>query len=130
MFEVVFLPKTSLPINEKIYSLVLVMEKIMGNSLFFGDQLAQPNPGMSSLLMMVFFFLAFWFLLIAPQRKRQKAQEKMISELKAGDEVMTTSGLIGSVVQVKDNRLLLKSGDSKLELHKNFIQTKLENNKK
>lgn len=106
------------------------MEKIIGNSLFFGNQLAQPTPGMSSLLMMVFFFLAFWFLLIAPQHKRQKAQEKMISELKTGDEIMTTSGLIGSVIQIKENRLLLKSGDSKLELHKSFVQTKLENSKK
>ena len=43
---------------------------------------------------------------------------------------MTSSGLIGSVVQIKENRLLIKSGDSKLELHKNFVQTKLENNKK
>ncbi len=100
------------------------------NSLFFGDQLAQPNPGTSSMLMMVFFFLAFWFLLIAPQRKRQKAQEKMIAALKAGDEIMTTSGLIGSVIQVKGDHLVIKSGDSKLDLHKNFVQTKLENNKK
>ena len=63
--------------------------------------------------------------MIAPQRKRQKAQEKLIAELKAGDEVMTSSGSIGSVIQIKENRLLLKSGDSKLGLHKNFIQTKI-----
>ena len=120
-----------MPIDEKMYSLISIMIIIRPvNSLFFGDQLAQPNPGISSLLMMVFFFLAFWLLLIAPQRKRQKSQEKMIAELKAGDEVMTSSGLIGSVVQIKENRLLIKSGDSKLELHKNFVQTKLENNKK
>lgn len=100
------------------------------SNLFLGDQLAQPNPGASSLLMMVFFFLAFWFLLIAPQRKRQKAQEKMIAALKAGDEVMTTAGFIGSVVQVKGDRLIIKTGDAKLELHKNFVQTKLENSKK
>lgn len=91
---------------------------------------AQVNPGSSSLLMMIFFFLAFWFLLIAPQRKRQKAQEKMIAELKEGDEVMTTSGIIGSVLQVKAERLVVKTGDSKVELHKNFIQTKLVDIKK
>ena len=97
---------------------------------FFGDQIAQPGPGSSSLLMMVFFFLAFWFLLIAPQRKKQKEQEKMIAALKEGDEVMTTAGIFGSIVQVKGDRVLLKTGDSKLELHKNFIQTKLVSQKK
>lgn len=99
--------------------------------LMVGDQVsAQVNPGSSSLLMMVFFFLAFWFLLIAPQRKRQKAQEKMIAELKEGDEVMTTSGIMGSVLQVKAERLVMKTGDSKIELHKSFIQTKLVETKK
>lgn len=99
--------------------------------LIIGDQAStQVNPGSSSLLMMVFFFLAFWFLLIAPQRKRQKAQEKMIAELKDGDEIMTTSGIIGSVLQVKAERLIIKTGDSKIELHKNFIQTKLVDIKK
>lgn len=99
--------------------------------LLIGDQATtQINPGSSSLLMMVFFFLAFWFLLIAPQRKRQKAQEKMIAELKEGDEIMTTSGIIGSVFQVKPEHLIIKTGDSKIELHKNFIQTKLVISKK
>ena len=99
--------------------------------LRIGDQVsAQVNPGSSSLLMMVFFFLAFWFLLIAPQRKRQKAQEKMIAELKEGDEVMTTSGIIGNVLQVKAERLVIKTGDCKIELHKSFIQTKLVETKK
>ena len=102
----------------------------IANYMFLGDQVAQPGPGSSSLLMMVFFFLAFWFLLIAPQRKKQKEQEKMIAALKEGDEVMTTAGILGSIVQVKGDRLLIKTGDSKLEFHKNFIQTKLISQKK
>lgn len=98
-------------------------------SCFLGDQVAPAGAGTSSLLMMVFFFLAFWFLLIAPQRKRQKAQEKMIAALKEGDSIMTTSGLFASIVQVKGERLIIKTGDSKLELHKNFVQTKLLSSK-
>ena len=100
------------------------------NGVFLGDQIAQPGPGSSSLLMMMFFFLAFWFLLIAPQRKKQKEQEKMIAAIKEGDEVMTTAGILGSIAQVKGDRVLIKTGDSKLELHKNFIQTKLISQKK
>lgn len=105
------------------------LSSIAGN-IFLGDQAVQPGPGSSSLLMMLFFFLAFWFLLIAPQRKKQKEQEKMIAALKEGDEVMTTAGILGSIAQVKGDRLLIKTGDSKIELHKNFIQTKLVSQKK
>ena len=82
-------------------------------------------PGASSFLMMLLFALAFWFLMIAPQRKKQKQQEKMIASLKEGDEILTTSGLLATVVQVKNDRLLIKTGDSKLELHKNFVQSKI-----
>lgn len=110
---------------------VFIINSYMSTYILLGDQAnAQINPGSSSLLMMIFFFLAFWFLLIAPQRKRQKAQEKMIAELKDGDEVMTTSGIIGSVLQVKAERLVIKTGDAKIEIHKNFIQTKLIDTKK
>lgn len=102
----------------------------VASKIFLADQAVQPGPGSSSLLMMMFFFLAFWFLLIAPQRKKQKEQEKMIAALKEGDEVMTTAGIFGTIAQVKGDRLLIKTGDSKLELHKNFVQTKLISQKK
>jgi preprotein translocase subunit YajC len=90
--------------------------------ILLGDQAA--GSGVSSLMIMGLFFLAFWFLLIAPQKKKQKEQEKMISNLKAGDNVVTTSGIIGTIMQVKGECLIIKSVDSKIELHKSFIQGK------
>ena len=93
------------------------------------DQVPVAGSGASSLMMMFFFFLAFWLLLIAPQRKRQKAQEKMLAALKEGDEVMSTAGIMGSIVQVKGDRVIIKTGDSKVELHKSFIQAKLSDTK-
>ena len=100
------------------------------NAITFADQSAQSvSSGSSSLMIMGLFLLAFWFLLIAPQRKKQKEQEKMIAGLKSGDEVMTASGIIGTVVQVKNNCLVIKSGDSKIELHKSFVQSKLASDK-
>ena len=86
---------------------------------------APGAPGASSFLMMLLFGLAFWFLMIAPQRKKQKQQERMIASLKEGDEILTASGFFATVVQVKSDRLLIKTGDSKLELHKNFVQSKI-----
>lgn len=95
-------------------------------NIFLADQTVTPAAsGGSSLMIMGLFLLAFWFLLIAPQRRKQKEQEKMIAQLKSGDEIMTTSGIIGVIVQVKSNCLLVKSGDSKFEIHKSFVQSKL-----
>jgi preprotein translocase subunit YajC len=101
------------------------------NSYFLlGDQGGSAaNSGASSLLIMGLFFLAFWFLLIAPQRNKQKEQEKMIANLKPGDPVMTTCGTLGVVMQIKDERLILKTADSKIEIHKNFVQNKLAEGK-
>ena len=54
----------------------------------------------------------------------------ILCDIKEGDEVMTTAGILGSITQVKGDRVLIKTGDSKLEFHKNFIQTKLISQKK
>jgi preprotein translocase subunit YajC len=71
--------------------------------------------------MMVFFGVIFYVMLIRPQQKRAKEQAKMLSELKAGDKVTTTSGIVGIVVGIKDNSVTLRSGESKIEITKGAI---------
>ncbi len=56
---------------------------------------------MASLLMMVAIFAVFYFLLIMPQQKRQKKWQQMLSELKAGDKVTTSGGLMGTILSMK-----------------------------
>jgi len=69
-------------------------------------------------------FGAMYFLLIAPQRKKQKAHEKMLTELKAGDEVVTAGGIYGTITSVKDDRFVVRIGDNnKVEVGKGFIST-------
>ena len=66
----------------------------------------------------------FYFLFIAPQRKKQKQHEKMISELSSGDEIVTTGGIYGTITNVKDDRFVVRiADDTKIELGKGFIQT-------
>ena len=89
---------------------------------------AQPAPsGASSLMQMaplVLMFAAMYFLLIAPQRKKQKAHEKMLTELKAGDEVVSAGGVYGTITSVKDDRFVVRVGDNnKVEVGKGFIST-------
>ena len=61
----------------------------------------QSGAGMTSLLMMVAIFAVFYFLLIMPQQKRQKKWQNMLAELKAGDRVTTTGGIIGMVLSIR-----------------------------
>jgi len=61
----------------------------------------QSGAGMTSLLMMVGIFAIFYFLLIMPQQKRQKKWQSMLANLKAGDRVTTTGGMIGIILSIK-----------------------------
>ena len=64
----------------------------------------------------------FYFLLIRPQQKRQKEHQRLLSDLKTGDKVVTTSGIHGLIANVKDTTFLVKIADNvKIEVDKNAI---------
>jgi len=84
-------------------------------------QAAQPNA-IASLMPIIFIFGIFYFLLIRPQQKKQKEHQKMVSELKKNDEVVTSGGMHGTVVNVKDTTLTLKVDENvKVEINKTAI---------
>jgi preprotein translocase, YajC subunit len=56
----------------------------------------------------------FYVLIVMPQRKRQRELQDLISNLKAGDRVVTTGGIIGTVTQVRDTSLLIRSADKSI----------------
>lgn len=67
-----------------------------------------------------------YFLIIAPQRKKQKQHEKMVSELERGDMIVTTGGVYGEITSVKPDRLILKIADNtRVELNRNFVHSKV-----
>jgi preprotein translocase subunit YajC len=92
-------------------------------------QTAPAAPAGAGALMqlapLVLMFAAMYFLLIAPQRKKQKAHEKMLTELKAGDEVVTAGGIYGTITSVRDDRFVIRIGENnaKVEVGKGFIST-------
>ena len=57
---------------------------------------------------LIFIFAIFYFLLIMPQQRRQKKWQQMLSELKTGDKVITSGGLRGTIVAIKDDYLHLR----------------------
>ncbi|WPJ94413.1 preprotein translocase subunit YajC [Coraliomargarita algicola] len=88
---------------------------------------AAPGGGLGQFLPIILLFVGMWFLIIAPQRKRQKAHDKMLSELKTGDEIITSGGLYGTITNVKDDRFVVRIADNtKVELGKGFVANKVE----
>jgi preprotein translocase subunit YajC len=63
---------------------------------------------LSALMLPVLLLVVFYFLLIRPQNKRAKEQKEMLSKVMAGDEVATTGGILGKVVEVGEQFLTLE----------------------
>ncbi len=78
--------------------------------------------GLQPLLLVVFFVLMY-FLMIAPNQKKQKKWQQMLSQLKNGDRVTTNGGIRGIIVSVKDDVVLLRvpPDNIKLEFVKSAI---------
>ncbi len=84
---------------------------------------AEANP-LISFMPFVLLMLIFYFLLIRPQQKRQKELQKMIDGVKKGDRVVTSGGLIGTVVGIQSDYLVLKLGENdqtKVEVLKSAV---------
>lgn len=67
---------------------------------------AAQNP-ILSFLPLILIFGIFYFLVFMPMQRQKKAQQQMLSELKNGDQVSTTGGLIGSIVAIHDDDTLV-----------------------
>lgn len=83
---------------------------------------AQKPPMFANLMPIIFIFIIFYFLLIRPQQKKQKEHAEMLTKLKKNDEVITSGGIYGTIVNVKDKSVVLKVDDNvKIEVQKNAI---------
>ncbi len=81
-----------------------------------------------SFLPFILMFVVIYFLLLRPQQKKQKEQRKMLSELKKGERVVTSSGIFGTIVGIneKDNIIVLRIAENvKIEILRNSISGKV-----
>jgi len=69
------------------------------------------GSGLSQILILVVFVAIFYFMLIRPQQKRMKDQQAMLSKLAAGDEVVTSGGILGRITQVGETFVTLEVAD-------------------
>ena len=75
---------------------------------------------------MILLIIVFYFILIRPQQRRSKQQAELLKNLKSGDKVVTSSGIVGLVITVKDKTVSLRSADAKMEVTKASVVEILE----
>jgi preprotein translocase subunit YajC len=85
-----------------------------------------PGAGAANPLINIFplvvIFIIFYFMLIRPQKSKEKEHQKMLGALSKNDEVVTTGGIHGVVVNVKEKTVVLRVDDNvKIEVEKNCI---------
>lgn len=79
------------------------------------------NPFLT-FLPIILIFVIFYFLLIRPQQKRQREHQNMLERMSKGDRVVTSGGMYGTVVGVKDNIVVLRiAEDVKVEFAKSSV---------
>jgi preprotein translocase subunit YajC len=86
---------------------------------------------LGGLLPMLLIIAVFYVLLIRPQQKRQRELQQTISQLKIGDRIVTTGGIIGVITTVRDTSFLIRSADkSILEIARSAVAGVDEEEKK
>jgi preprotein translocase subunit YajC len=81
----------------------------------------QTNP-LVTLLSLILVFVIFYFFMIRPQMKKQKEMNNYRNSLKRGDKVVTTGGVYGRVLEVKDSYIMMDAGgDVRLKVDKNAL---------
>ena len=71
---------------------------------------------MSSIIMMVAMLGIFYFLLIRPENKRKKEAEQMRSTVRKGDKITTIGGIVGTVVDVKENNIVVETSADQVRI--------------
>jgi len=78
--------------------------------------------GTPDMLFLIGTILVMYFLFFLPQRKKQKALAQMMSSLKKGDRVLTTTGMYGDIYAIKDNVITLEfHGSTRIDFDKSAI---------
>ena len=90
-----------------------------------GGQQAPVAPAQSpmmSFLPIALIFIIFYFLLIRPQKKSQQEHAKMLEALKKNDEVITSGGIYGTIVNIQDDVVTLRIDDNtRMKIQKGSI---------
>ena len=93
------------------------------------QQQAAPNPVMS-FLPLIFIVAIFYFLVFMPMQRQKKQQKQMLENLQAGSEVVTTGGIVGTIVTISADMLVLrvKPDNVKLQVSRGAVASLVNQN--
>lgn len=105
---------------------VIKMQKFYGLITAFaeGEQAAEEAANqsggaaamISSFLPLIIMIAIFYFMLIRPQQKKEKKFREMLAALKTGDKIITSSGIEGKIISVKDDEVVVETGADRIKL--------------
>ena len=97
---------------------------------FLLQQQPAANP-IASFLPLIIIVAIFYFLVFMPMQKQKKQQAQMLSSLQSGNEVLTTGGIVGTIVSLQDDTLILrvKPDNIKLQVARSAIQSMIQSAK-
>ena len=72
--------------------------------------------GLETILPLIAVIAIFYFMLIRPENKRKKEAEQMRSDMKVGDEITTIGGIVGTVVNIKDDRFVIETSADQVRI--------------
>ncbi len=88
---------------------------------------AEQGSVIGSFVPLILLFGIFYFLIIRPQQQQQKKHKEMLENLKKGDKIVTTGGLIAEIIKPEADFIKIKlNEDTIVKLDKGFVAKKLE----
>ena len=91
--------------------------EVLGTGLAYAMGPGGPGGGgggassWMSFMPIILIFIVFYFLLIRPQQKRAKDQRNLLSNLKEGDQVLTSGGIYGRITGIRDDKITVEISD-------------------
>ena len=96
----------------KIKTLLITLSAV---AMAFAEEAAPEQPSaIASFLPLILLFVVMWLFFIRPKQKEMKQMDQMRKELKKGDKVMTTAGIIGTITSMEDNIVTVRTGSTTL----------------
>src|SRR6185295_11770819 len=82
---------------------------------------SKPAPPWTNIVPLLLMVVVFYFILIRPQQKKAKDHTTLLKTLRSGDKIVTSGGVVGVVVTVKEKTVSIRSADTKMEVLKSAV---------
>lgn len=114
----------------KVTGSICAMDLISGISLLAmaptPREGGEAAPAWTGFVPLILLIVVFYFILIRPQQKKAKEHQVLLQTLRPGDKVVTSGGVVGTILTVKEKVVTLRSADTKLEVTKSAVSEIVE----